>query len=292
MPKSDPSLVRRRLGATLKMLRGGAGMNLDEAAIALGLSGASALSRIENGKRLVSTAALDAYFASYGVEDDSRRSELRKLVSLANSTWRESLQRQYRDAVPEFFADYLDLEDFADQADIFAPQIIPGILQTREYAHAVIDGRFQWRTEREVRAFAELCGQRQSLLMRDDPLSVWCVLDEAALRRCVGGPVVQLEQLQHLLDIHDCLPHVQLQVLPFSAGAHPGIDGAHTVFRFDSSSPVVVVESLTTWICLEEHVPISQYNMIFDHLCAQAMDAAASHEFIRAVIMEQREALG
>ncbi|GGN65523.1 transcriptional regulator [Streptomyces kronopolitis] len=289
MSEAQPTMMRRRLGGALKILRQRTGLNLDDAAARIGLPSGTTLSKVENAKRLVAVTALDAYFTAYGVgESDARRDEIRKLAALAASPRRTNLLRQYGDAVPDSFADYLELEELAAQADIYASQVIPGILQTHDYAHAVIDGSRRWRTEREVKTFAELRMQRASVLTRENPLPVWCVLDESALRRAMGGPTTLAEQLGHLLDLHERLPHVQIQVLPFAAGAHPAMDGTHTIFRFDAGGPVVVVEPMTTSLYLEEDADIGQYDVNFNHLRSQALDTKHSRNFIRDVIKEIR----
>ncbi|MGI5262350.1 helix-turn-helix domain-containing protein [Streptomyces angustmyceticus] len=289
MSEAQPNVMRLRLGGALKMLRRRAGLNLDDAAARIGLPSGATLSKVENAKRLVAVTALDAFFTAYDVgEGDARREEIRKLATLAGSTRRANLLRQYGDAVPDPFVDYLELEDLAAQADIYASQVIPGILQTSDYAHAVIDGGRRWRTEREVRTFAELRMQRAAVLTRDSPLPVWCILDEAALRRVMGGPAVMAEQLHHLLALHERHPHVQIQVLPFTVGAHPAQDGSHTIFRFDAGSPVVVVEPMTTSLYLEEDSDVGQYDVNFNHLRSQALDTKRSRAFIRDVIKEIR----
>jgi transcriptional regulator with XRE-family HTH domain len=287
MPEARPNLMRRRLGLALRTLRQRAGLNLLDAVEQLGLSGQSALSKIENGKQRVPTAALDKYFDAYGVEDVQCKEEIRKLASLASSPRRTNLFNQYRDAVPDPFADYLELEELAAHADWYAAQVIPGLFQTPEYAHAVVDGSGGWQTAREVRTFVELRMKRQQVLRRDNSLSVWCVLDEAALRREMGGPEVMVQQLRHLLDIAEELPGLEIQVLPFRAGAHAGIDGAFTVFRFDTGDPLAVVEPLTTSLYLEEDVHVGRYDVAFNHLRARALDIPASRDFIKELIKEE-----
>ncbi|GFE12411.1 hypothetical protein Sgleb_04580 [Streptomyces glebosus] len=104
----------------------------------------------------------------------------------------------------------------------------------------------------------------------------------------MGGPAVLAEQLGHLLALQETLPHLQLQVLPFAAGAHPAIDGTHTIFRFDAGGPVVVVEPMTTSLYLEEDADVGQYDVNFNHLRSQALDTKRSRTFIRDVIKEIR----
>jgi transcriptional regulator with XRE-family HTH domain len=287
MSDARPNLMRRRLGLALRTLRQRAGLNLPDAVERLGLSGPSALSKIENGKQRVPSAALDKYFDAYSVEDAQRMEEIRRLASLASSPRRTNLFNQYRDAVRDPFADYLELEELAAHADWYAVQLIPGLLQTPEYAHAVVDGSGKWRTAREVRTFVELRMKRQQVLRRENPLSLWCVLDEAALRRAIGGPQIMAGQLRHLLAVTEELPGVEIQVLPFGAGVHAGIDGAFTVFRFDAGDPLAVVEPLTTALYLEEDIHVGRYDVAFNHLRARALDIPASRDFISELIKEE-----
>ncbi|MEU1372605.1 helix-turn-helix transcriptional regulator [Streptomyces triculaminicus] len=289
MSDATPTLMRRRLGAILKDLRVGAGLNLAEASRLLGLSGPPTLSKIENGKQ---RADLEKFLEVYGVEDAERIAEAGKIAKFAESSRQKNLFAQYRGAIRAPFADFIELEEFATQADAYAALVIPGLLQTAEYAHAVIEGSSMWRTAREVRTFTELRMKRQKVLTSprngreaDSRLSMLCILDEACLRREVGGPDVHLRQLEHLLDTSR-RPNVALQVLPFSAGAHTGIDGSYTIFRFDAGEPVVAVEPLTTSIYLEEDAHVGRYDFAFDHLREQALDAHASRNFIRRMIEE------
>ncbi|MBT2399713.1 helix-turn-helix transcriptional regulator [Streptomyces sp. ISL-100] len=286
MVDAKPTLMRRRLGLALRTLRQRAGLSLQEASERLGMSGPPVLSKIENGKMRVPGASLDQYFAIYDVPE-SRKTEIRRLASLASSGRRGNLLNQYRDAIDDPFADYLELEELANHADFYASQLIPGLLQTEEYAHAVVSSGTRWRTKREVSTFVELRMRRQAVLRRELPLSLWCVLDEAVLRRRVGGSEVLRAQLHHLLNVQDEVPHVQLQVMPFGLGAHAGVSaGSYTVFRFDSGDPVVVVEPLTTSLYLEEDAHVGQYELAFNLLRARALGTDESCAFIRKTIEE------
>jgi transcriptional regulator with XRE-family HTH domain len=283
--------MRRRLGLALRTLRQRTGLNLQDASEKLGLSGPPVLSKIENGKMRVQVSALDKYFHVYEVSDDRRREEIRKLASMASSGRRANLFSQYRDAIDELFAGYLELEDLASHADLYASTLIPGLLQTEAYAHAVVSAGTRWHTKREVRSFVELRMRRQAVLRRDDsPLHLWCVLDEATLRRTIGGKSALVEQLRHILNTLDELPHVQVQVMPFARGEHPGAGtgGAYSVFRFDSGDPIVVVEPLTTSLYLEEDAHVGRYDTAFNLLRAAALGTHESREFIQKIIEEER----
>ncbi|MFE4290697.1 helix-turn-helix domain-containing protein [Streptomyces sp. NPDC056907] len=287
MADARPSLMRRRLGLALRTLRQRSGLNLPDAVKLLGLSGPSALSKIENGKQRVPATSLDKYFQAYEVRDEQRIQEIRQLAAQASSSRRTNLFDQYRDAVRDPFADYLELEELAVHTDCYAAQLIPGLLQTPEYAYAVVEGSGKWGTAREVRTFVELRMKRQQALRRERPLSMWCVLDEAALRRAMGGAQVLAGQLRHLLDVSEALPGVDVQVLPFSVGVHAGIDGTFTLFRFDAGDPLVVLEPLTSSLYLEEDEHVGRYDVALNHLRARALDIPASREFIKDLIKEE-----
>ncbi|MGW2628137.1 helix-turn-helix domain-containing protein [Streptomyces chattanoogensis] len=287
MADAKPTLMRRRLGLALRTLRQRSGLSLQGAAERLGMSGPPVLSKIENGKMRVQSAALDQYFAAYGVDDEQRKEEIQTLARMASSSRSANLFNQYRGAVRDPFADYLELEEVATHADWYASQLVPGLLQTPDYAHAVVEGSGKWHTAREVRTFVELRMRRQQVLRRERPLAMWCILDEAALRRQMGGARVMAGQLRHLLETTEEMPGVNVQVLPFSAGAHTGVDGAFTVFRFDAGDPLVVVESLTSSQYLEEDAHVGRYDVTFSHLRARALDIAPSRDFISKLIKEE-----
>ncbi len=285
MVDAQPNLHRRRLGLELRALRKEAGLNLGDAARELGLSGAPALSKIENGKQRVQPVAIAGFLEAYGCADEARATEIRGLASLASSAKRASLLTRYRESVRDPFAEYVHLEELARRAETFN-LIIPGLLQTEGYAYAVVAGSRKWSTQRDIRKFVELRMVRQTALTRDDPLHLWCVLDEAALRRQVGGPAVMREQLVRLAEVAEDLPHVTIQVLPFDKGSHAGLDGEFTLLHFEAGPPVAVVEPMTTSLYLEEERDIGRYETGFDHLQADALDPEQSLTFLRDLIKD------
>ena len=286
MTDAQPNLHRRRLGLELRELRRSAGFNLTEAAERLGLSGAPALSRIENGKQRVPPVSIAGFLETYGVTEQRQAAQLRSLATLASSSKRSSLLAQYRDSVRDPFAEFVHLEELAQRADTFT-YLVCGLLQTEEYAQAVVSGSRKWSTQHDVARFVELRMARQRVLRRADALSLWCVLDEGALRRAVGGPKVMSRQLKYLLSITEDLPHVTLQVLPFAKGAHAGMDGAFTLLHFDAGPPVAVVEPMTTSLYLEEDGDVGRYETGFNHLRAEALDADQSRSFIHDLIKDE-----
>ncbi|MFD6934667.1 helix-turn-helix domain-containing protein [Streptomyces goshikiensis] len=286
MVDAQPNLHRRRLGLELRALRKEAGFNLGDAATLLGLSGAPALSKIENGKQRVAPIAVAGFLETYNCPKDSARAaEIRVLASLASSGKRMSLLTRYRDTVRDPFAEYIHLEELAKRSETYG-HIIPGLLQTDAYAQAVVAGSRKWSTQRDIRKFVELRMVRQRALTRDEPLGLWCVLDEAALRRQVGGPEVMREQYRRLLEVSEKLPHVAIQVLPFERGAHSAMDGAFVLLHFEAGPPVAVVEPMTTSLYLEEDNDVGRYETGFNHLRSEALDTDDSFAFIRNLIKD------
>ncbi|MGW2188541.1 helix-turn-helix domain-containing protein [Streptomyces sp. NPDC001719] len=288
MPDAMPTVLRRRLGARLKTMRLRAGLNLADGARLLGLSG-PALSKIEHGRQ---RPDLEKFFAAYQVTDAVHIAETEEIAKIANSSRQKTLFAQYKDVIRAPFADFIELEEVATRTDAYAAIVVPGLLQTPEYARAVIEGANIWNTSRQARAFTELRLKRQDLLTLTgsestrDPISLRYVLDEACLRREMGGPDILRAQLEHLVDVSK-LPNVELRVLPFRLGAHPGLDGAYTVFHFAAGEPVVAVEPLTKPIYLEEDAHVARYALAFDHLRARALDTDATRDFIQRIAGER-----
>ncbi|QLE73537.1 helix-turn-helix domain-containing protein [Streptomyces rectiverticillatus] len=282
MSDITPTLLRRRLGAALKTLRVRAGLNLAEGAKLLGVSSPT-LSKVENGRQRTDP---EKFFTAYGVTDAARIAEVKEIAELANSSRHKSLYVQYKDVISERFADFLEMEQIATRIDLYGALLIPGVLQTADYAHAAIGGISVWQTARETRASTELRMKRQEILASSS-LTLRCVLDEACLRRELGGPSVLRRQLEHVLTVSR-QPNIELQVIPFKAGMHTGLDGAYTVFHFDVGSPVVAVEPLTTSHYLEEDDQVARYDVAFDRLRTQALDPDASRDFIARIAKETR----
>jgi transcriptional regulator with XRE-family HTH domain len=283
MTDARPNIHRRRLGLALKALRTGVGMTLKEAAEELGLSGESTLSRVEHGRQRVAPVSVPGFCEVYGLKDDQRREHLVYLAKQASSGRRSNLFEEYKGTIRDPFADYLQLEELAMKSETFA-SIVPGLLQTQAYARAVVQASRQWQTNREIDNFINLRIARQQALARENPLRLWCILDEAALRREVGGKAVMQEQLRHLVKVMETLKHVTVQVLPFEKGAHAAMDGAFHMLHFQAGPPVVVVEPMTTALYLEEDSDIGRYETSFNHLRSEALDSGATLQYIRNLI--------
>lgn len=293
---AQPNLHRRRLGLALKAMRRSVprpdrddqspGLTTTEAAERLGMSGASVISKVETGKQRVPSSALDAYFEAYEVTSEIKKRELRDLAALASSSRRANSLREYRGNISDPFAEYLHLEDVATRSEMYS-LIVPGLLQSEAYARAVVERSRQWQTSREVQNFVGLRMARQQVLTRRQPLQLWCILDEAALHRQVGAKEVMRDQLQQLVDLTEEKPNLAIQVLPFSAGAHAGLDGGFHLLHFPAGSPVVVVEPMTTSIYLEEDGDIGRYETGYNYLRTEALDTDASRKYIVDMIKEK-----
>ncbi|WP_075734656.1 helix-turn-helix domain-containing protein [Streptomyces acidiscabies] len=286
MTDAQPNLHRRRLGLELRALRKATGMSLTEAAERLCLSGASALSKIENGKQRVPGIALAGFFEVYGLQKKDRIEKIRKLTSLANSNKRANLFDQYRQYVCDPFAEYLHLEELASKSETFT-WMVPGLLQTPDYARAVVERSRKWQSNREIDNFIELRMARQEALSREEPLHLWSVLDESALLREVGGKQVMKAQLEHLLEVTEQHKHVALQILAFSHGAHAALEGPFHMLHFPVGPPVVVVDSMTTSLYLEEDSDVGRYEMAFSHLRCEALNTEASQRYIYDLIKDR-----
>jgi len=282
MPGRSPTVRRRRLGIELRQLREAAHLTLEQAAGRLEFSTAK-LSRIENAQ--VSATALDVrgMLEIYGADAKLRDALIQMAREARQRGW---WQTDYGD-LP--IATRVGLEIAAASIRQYAGLLVPGLLQVPDYALAVLRAiRLDLKPQpEEIERRVELRMARQSILTQDDPPAVWMVLDEATLRRPVGGPKVMHQQLQHLAEMGS-VRNVTLQVLPYAAGEHPGLDGGFSIIGFpERADPdVVYIETTTSDLYLEEADAIDRYTLLFDHIRAVALSPAESTEFIASVARE------
>lgn len=276
-----PTTRRRQLGADLRRLRERKGLTLEEAGTRVGISKAT-LSRYETKEGTVKWPAVDALCREYEASDEERLA----LVELAKGAKIQGWWRSLADPIPESMNLMLTLEDEVVREDHFACMYVPGLLQTRAYAEAVHRASEVHCPDREVQHMVDIRMKRQELLDRDEPPHIWCVVDEAALRRQVGGPAVMKEQLEHLLELTE-RPHVTIQVLPFSQGAHAAAVGSFVVLRGPSPElDVVYVDLLGGGLFMEKKQELERYRLAFEYLSAQALDFESSAELIRQASRE------
>lgn len=276
-----PTTRRRQLGADLRRLREGKGLTLEEAGARVGISKAT-LSRYETKEGSVKWPAIDALCREYDVTDVERLA----LVELAKGAKIQGWWRSLADPIPDSMNLMLTLEDEVVREDHYACMYIPGLLQTRAYAEAVHRASEMQCSEREVQHMVDIRMKRQELLHRDEPPHIWCVIDEAAIRRSVGGREVMRGQLQHLLALAE-LPHITVQVLTFSTGAHAAAVGSFAILRGPAPDlDVVYVDVLSGGLFMEKQQELERYRLAFQYLSAQALDLESSAALIRRISKE------
>jgi transcriptional regulator with XRE-family HTH domain len=276
-----PTTRRRQLGADLRRLREAEGLTLEEAGSRVGISKAT-LSRYETKEGTVKWPAVDALCREYGASDAERLA----LVELAKGAKIQGWWRSLADPIPESMNLMLTLEDEVVREDHYACMYIPGLLQTRAYAEAVHRASEVECPEREVQHMVDIRMKRQELLGRDEPPRIWCVIDEAALRRQVGGREVMREQLGHLLTLAE-RPHVTIQVLPFSKGAHAAAVGSFAILRGPTPDlDVVYVDLLSGGLFMEKPQELGRYRLAFEYLSAQALDLESSTDIVHRISKE------
>ncbi|MFF7193353.1 helix-turn-helix domain-containing protein [Streptomyces sp. NPDC008079] len=271
----NPTVRRRRLGSELRKLREQKGMTAEEVAARL-LVSQSKISRLENGRRSISQRDVRDLCGVYGVEDV-------RIVDSLMQMAKESRQQGWWHAFGDIpYSVYIGLETEAASLRVFEPQVVPGLLQTPEYAAAMIAGNLPEATPEQVDKRVSVRMRRQERITdRDGPLRMWAVVDEAALCRKVGDEHVMRDQLLHLVDLSH-LPHVTVQVLPFEAGAHPGLSGQFAVLEFTDATDATVVylEGVNSDLYLEKDTDVQAYSVMYEHLRAQALSAEQTRQFI------------
>lgn len=293
MAKKPPprrSVRAQWLGNSLRKIRDDLGLTLADVSERSGWDEGK-VSRVENGVGRTDWSVVDALLTVYGVShDDPRRAAL---VALARALKEKSWWKAYAGKLAHPFADFLDLEGVATGMLSYEPLVIPGLLQTPEYALAVVKASRTWEHTDEVERFVDLRIQRKAILTREQPHPVefWAILSEAALRPHIGGTDVMRAQLQHLLDITTKQPNITLQVLPFSNGAATGMAAPFVLLSFPSEltgavPEAVVIENLMGGLYLEDPDEVGRYNVAYEHLRASALPSDQSINLIRKIMKE------
>ncbi|MFE0172044.1 helix-turn-helix domain-containing protein [Streptomyces sp. NPDC059002] len=276
-----PAVRRRQLGAELRTLRGLAGLTSSEAAAKVGWH-QSKVSRIETGRSGVKAADVRLLLEAYDVKDPHLIERLAALGGADDAgSGRHHWWKAYRDLLPATYRDFISLESQASWVRTLETSVVPGLLQTPDYARAVTRAALGGLPEEQVEALVEVRLARQDVLRADPPLRLSVVLDEAVLRRPVGGDEVFSGQLARLRDTAH-LPHVRLQVLPFAAGEHVGLIGPFVIFSFPNIADLdlVVLDHLTSSLYLERKEDLQAYTEAFTSLQGQALSPEDSTDFI------------
>ncbi|MER6036952.1 MULTISPECIES: helix-turn-helix transcriptional regulator [unclassified Streptomyces] len=281
--QNGPAVRRRKLGAELRALRTGAGLTSGEAALLVGWH-QSKVSRIETGASGVRPADVRLLLDAYEVRDRQLRDMLLMLTGTEDAGGRNRWWHAYRGVLPPTYRDFISLESQASGMRTLETTVVPGLLQTPEYARAVTRAAVEGVDEERLDALVEVRLARQDVLRSEPPLELTAVLDEAVLRREVGGPEVMARQLERLVEAAR-LPQVRLQVLPFAAGAHVGLTGPFVIFSFPSTSDldVVVLDQLTSSLYLERKEDLMAYAEAFDTLQFHALSPEESLDYIAGI---------
>jgi hypothetical protein len=255
------------LGAHLRRLREAQGVTREDAGWEI-RSSDSKISRMELGKVSFKERDVADLLTLYGVSDSEERDRLLALARDANTPgwW-----HRYGDVLAGWFQFYLGLEAAANLIRTYEVQFIPGLLQTREYASAVVQLARSPSAGPEVERRVDLRLKRQRVLSQAHPPQIWAVIDEAALRRPIGGYAVLKAQLQALIEATE-MPNVRIQILPFEVGGHAGSGGSFTILRFPEGDlpDIVYVEQLTSALYLDKREDLDQYAEAMERLCVEA----------------------
>ena len=275
----SPTIRRRRLGVELRRHREEAGVTIDVVADRLGCS-TSKVSRIETGHTSATPSDVQHILDIYGV-DDSIKAEL---VQIAREARQKGWWHPYSTVLT---GAYVGLETAARSIRAYEQQVVPGLLQSEEYAIALIRGARQDYPDQEIEQRVRVRMQRQALLIQDDPIDLRVVLDEAVLSRPVGGEPVMLDQLKKLIETAR-LPNVTLQILPFAAGAHAGMDGSFVILEFEEEgdADVVFIDNATGGLFLEKSEELGKYIPLFDAVRSSALPPEESIEMIEMLVEE------
>ncbi|WP_169987681.1 MULTISPECIES: helix-turn-helix transcriptional regulator [unclassified Microbispora] len=280
---SGPTALRILLGSQLRKLRESKGISRDEAGQCIRAS-ESKISRMELGRVGFKERDVADLLALYGVEDEETRDVVMNLVERANEPgwW-----HRFNDLLPSWFQAYVGLEEAAERIRTYEVQFVPGLLQTKEYARAVIMAGAVGAAPEEIARRVDLRLERQRILDGGNSPKFWAVIDEAALRRPIGGVDVMRGQIQHLIDLMN-QPNVTIQVIPFSYGGHAAEGGAFSILRFaDPDLPdIVYVEQLASALYLDKREEVDRYSEVMERLCAVSTTPTETVDLLRQIMAD------
>jgi transcriptional regulator with XRE-family HTH domain len=276
-----PTVIRMALGSKLRRLREASGVTREDAGYVIRAS-SSKISRLELGRVSFKERDVADLLALYGITDEQEHQAFLALVRQANAPgwWQE-----YGDVLPNWFETYLGLEQAASVIRTYEPALVPGLLQTEDYAHTVIQRRHVQASTGDVERRIALRMARQEFLTQPGAPYLWVALDESALRRPLGSRAVQRAQLQHLIEMAR-RPNIKLQVVPFHVGGPAAVGGPFTILRFSEPDlpDVVYLEHLASALYLDKERDTVSYLALMDSLCVEAEPPDASISFLRRII--------
>jgi hypothetical protein len=270
------------VGSQLRRLRVQKGLSREQAGEAIRASEWK-IHRLENGQVGFKERDIVDLLELYGVTGPA---EVAAVLALAREANEQGWWHHYSDVLPQWFRAYVDLEREATLIRAFEAQFVPGLLQTEAYARAVMGGALEESAE-DIQRRVDLRVARQALLTSPTAPRLWAVIDEAALRRPVGGPEVMREQFDHLVDCSR-LTNVTLQVLPYGAGAHPAMVGAFSILRFsdDDLPDVVYLEHLTGAMYLDKREDVQQYLHVMESISVRAARPSNTAAILESIAKE------
>ncbi|WP_393915941.1 helix-turn-helix domain-containing protein [Halostreptopolyspora alba] len=279
MAKHVPTVRSRRLTSELRRLREEAGLTWPVVAEEMGWS-ESKLYRIENDKSRVLPRDVKRLLDLYEISDETRRAPLIELARRANE---KGWWHQYSETIPTWFQPFIGLEASAASIRVYESELVPGLLQTEGYMRAIASTAPVLAAEEEIERSVEVRLARQRRLTEEqEPLELWMVLNEAVIRRVVGGPDIMREQLDHLAAMAQN-HRITLQILPFAKGEHSSMLGAFQVLEFagEEVPPVVYLEHQTGGLYVEKPEDIRRYTLMYNHLSVKALSEEESLAMVR-----------
>jgi transcriptional regulator with XRE-family HTH domain len=281
--RSGPTALRIALGAQLRRLREASGITPGEAAEAVRATH-SKISRLERGRSGAKQRDVADLLTLYGVTEETEREQV---LMLARRAAAPGWWQQYSDVLPKWLELYVGLEEAASVIRSYEVQFVHGLMQTEDYARAVILIANAHAPAEEIDRRVGARMRRQQLLTRPGAPELWAVLDEAALRRPPDGTNVMRAQLEHLLELTG-LPNVTLQVVPFRTGPHAAAGGPFTILRFPEPDlpDLVYLEQLNSALYLDQPASVTGYLTVMNQLCVQAETPAASKTMLRALLRQ------
>ncbi|PWI41691.1 helix-turn-helix transcriptional regulator [Streptomyces sp. ICBB 8177] len=282
-PRGGPTVLRIVLGTQLRKLRMRNGITREQAGEAIRGSHAK-ISRLELGRVGCKERDVSDLLTLYEVHDADERAQY---LELARQAGMPGWWQQYGDVLEQWFETLIGLEEAASLIRTYEVQFVPGLLQTEDYARAVTRLGYRHASQREIERRVELRMKRQQLLQAPDAPRLWAVVDEAALRRPLGGREVMRGQLEHLLRITE-LPNVTVQVAPFDIGGLAAAGGPITILRFQEPDlpDVVYLEQLTSALYLDKLDDVDNYMSVMDRLSAEAEQPKDTAEFLKRLLAE------
>ena len=276
-------MLRMLLGAQLRRLRESASVTRDDAGYHIRASG-SKISRMELGRVSFKERDVTDLLEFYGVDDPAEKEKLVQLTREANATpW----YQKFQDVVPDWFHVFVGLEEAAQLIRVYEVQFVPGLLQTEEYARAIITQGAPGKDPDEVDRVVALRMGRQKLLTRENPPRYWVILDEAALRRPMGGRDVHVKQIERLIDLVG-EPNITLQVMPFRYGGHAAEAGAFTIMRFPETDlpDVVYMEYLTGAHYIDKPEEVERYSAVMERLSVAGTSPDRTREILAGMLKD------